>query len=106
MYALYNAIAPVAKLTTPELRKVSTRASASAPNTAPLPSPSNRNTTYWLIGETVPSGCCDYRANNGLGSTTRICPTLPSDTVPVTSFAEQAAGSPGTALESQVNVMP
>ena len=36
------AVAPVPKLTTPELRKVSTRAMARAANTAPLPTPDRR----------------------------------------------------------------
>src|SRR5919108_5466845 len=40
VYAAYMATAPVAKLRTPELRYVITRASARAANTPPLPSPS------------------------------------------------------------------
>ena len=49
VYAVYSAMAPVAKFTTPELRYVRTTASAKAPKTAPLPSPSSKNTRCCIV---------------------------------------------------------
>jgi hypothetical protein len=43
VYAAYSAWAPVAKLSTPDERYVTTSATAKAANTPPFPSPSRKN---------------------------------------------------------------